>query len=330
MDPSEDRPQPHSQAPGLFTQFLRPSASRQPSHAASRISHHSTTNVWSSQYQREANDEQVRRTHAATALHEAVKKSDLGTLQSLLSEDGVDPDSRDEKGRTALHAAAKFGRVEPLCLLLERKDVDIDALDQRKETPLHLAAMYSHRECVEMLLRAGANTEIADERGHLPRYYASTEAVTRLFDNPPKVGRRRKASKLSGDDAENRMYSGEEVLYLATAASPPQGMPRTLCESFRGSFWEPDSDMKWSSASVDDLVYGQSETATKRRAAGSKWFHLSATSEVWAKDLARNICAARGYSSDRSRAMRDFMSRVFRGVDAEGPVRKHHFVVSST
>ncbi|KAK4451189.1 hypothetical protein QBC34DRAFT_322911 [Podospora aff. communis PSN243] len=304
-----------------FSQFLRPPTSRRPSHTSLAPSQRSTP--WSARYHREAHDEQARRLASATAMHDAVKSASLAQLQSLL-ENNPDPDARDTKARTPLHTAAKFGRIPQLELLIERKDVDIDAVDMRKETPLHLAAMYDRVECVERLLRVGANTDIADERGHLPRYYASSEGVRRLFDSPPRVKGRGK--RVVGGGPQNRILEETEVFYLATSASQPEGLQRVLCESFRGSFWEPDGESKWCSGSVWELVYGDDQEAVRRRAAGCKWFHLSAASEIWVKDLARNICAAKGYSSEKSRAMRDFIARVFRSVDAEGPVRKNHFV----
>jgi hypothetical protein len=307
-----------------FSHFLRPPTSRRPSHTSLAPSQRS--HQWSAQYNREAQDEQARRLASARAMHDAVKTASLSQLQSLL-QNNPNPDARDSKVRTPLHTAAKFGRSSQLDLLLERKDVDIDAVDIHKETPLHLAAMYNHAECVEKLLKAGANTDIADERGHLPRYYASSEGVKRLFDCPPRVkGRGR---KVAGGAPQNRILEETEVLYLATSAAQPEGLQRVLCESFRGSFWEPEGENKWYSGSVWEFVYGDDREAVRRRAAGCKWFHLSATSEIWVKDLARNICAAKGYSSERSRGMRDFVARVFRGVDAEGPVRKNHFVVSA-
>jgi len=162
--------------------------------------------------------------------------------------------------------------------------------------------------------------------------YARGE-VRGLFDNPPRVDRNvrgggGKGKKVDEGQPEGRVLEEVEIVYLATEATAPQGMQKVLCEAFGGSFWEPQGERKWTSGSVWELVYGGVEKAGRRRAAGSKWFHLSATSEVWAKDLARNICAARGCSTEKSRAMRDFVGRVFKGVDAEGPVRKRHFVVS--
>ncbi|KAM7193890.1 hypothetical protein V8F33_007576 [Rhypophila sp. PSN 637] len=112
----------------------------------------------------------------------------------------------------------------------------------------------------------------------------------------------------------------------ATRATPPQGMQKTLCEAFHGSFWEPNGDPMWTHGSVWDLVYDDGDEAVRRRGAGKKWFHLSATSVDWAKDLARNICAERsGCTGEQSKGVCKYMAGVFKDVDHEGPVRKHHF-----
>lgn len=298
--------------------------------------------AWSSeQYEREARDEEARQAAATTHLHDAIRNGDATVLADLLRDGTADTTARDAKGRTALHIAAKMGRPDMVDLLLARKEVDVDAADRHRSTPLHLAAMHGRADCVERLLRRGASAEAVDDRGHLPRYYAAASPqVARLFDNPPKVvtarqirGTNRSAEPQATpafDDGRGGVsYSIPENFASASATSAPvpQGMHRALCEAFGGSFWERGSDVRWRSASVWDLVYADGAEAQTRRAARTKWFHLSCVSETWTKDLARNICAAGAGSADRSRAVRDFIGRVFRSVDAEGPVRKRHFIV---
>ena len=145
--------------------FLHPSSS---SHTSRNPSISNPNLHWTTQYNRDAQSDPTRRLASASAMHTAVKTASPSQLQSLL-QSNPDPDARDAKGRTPLHTAAKFGRTAQLDLLLDRKDVDIDAVDLRKETPLHLAAMFDRYGCVERLMRAGANTGVVDERGHLPR-----------------------------------------------------------------------------------------------------------------------------------------------------------------
>ncbi|PSN47910.1 hypothetical protein C0J52_03378 [Blattella germanica] len=65
--------------------------------------------------------------------------------------------SRKEIG-LALHLAASKGQVETVRTILQFIDSDkLECRDQRGYTPLHLACLTGNRECVELLLMAGAN-----------------------------------------------------------------------------------------------------------------------------------------------------------------------------
>lgn len=382
--------------------LLRPSigGSRRGSQTASQIHPESTSH-------HRISSEAIRHKQTALEIHSSITNNpdDSSVLQSLLDKDPSAANIPDGESRTPLHTAARLGRTPHLDLLLARKDVDVDAVDIKKRTALHLASRHGHAACVERLLRAGANTEIADEKGHLARWYASSEDTRDLFDSPPRVvvknladGRggssRKKKKKETKTETETKSNANdrttadynydyeeivcsipvpesrtapsvsiskrvlevdeedqleaeeeEEELDPATPAPPPRDLQRTLCEAFRGSFWEPNGENKWSLASVWDLVYDHGDKAVRRRGGGistttstsssasrkMRWFHLSATSQTWAKDLARNICAGSQdirYTAERSREVCDFIARVFKSVDDEGPVRKHHFMVS--
>ncbi|KAK0624977.1 hypothetical protein B0T17DRAFT_258052 [Bombardia bombarda] len=308
----------------IVESFLRPSTPR-PSKARRASPGPSVDQAraqkLSEQYIRDAKEEKARQLNAGVRLHEAVKKADSSKLSELLQAN-LDLDARDGEGRTALHVAANLGRCEQLDLLLEHKDVDINALDLQKNTPLHLATLSKKRESVEHLLKRGANTEIADKKGHLPKYYALTvPQIKSLFDNPPKVLKKRGKTP---EHPENNRFLIPEVI-LTTRPPVPEGIQLRLSENFRGSLWEPNSDVRWSSVSIWNLIYCQDEVFQNRRAASKKWVHLSATSEMWTKDLVRSLCAARGVTRDRYREMRDFVSRVFKDVDVDGPERKRHF-----
>ena len=73
--------------------------------------------------------------------------------------------SSDLKGKTALHFAALNGHKECVALLLEagaNKDAVASAVYARSETPLHCASLKGHQEVVRLLLEAGANKEALD------------------------------------------------------------------------------------------------------------------------------------------------------------------------
>ncbi|KAK4218885.1 hypothetical protein QBC37DRAFT_395472 [Rhypophila decipiens] len=382
-----------------------------------------TTSRLSGSYQREAQAEQTRRTELASTIQSILKSADPDTtaLQSFLSKSPHAALARDENGRTPLHTAAELSRTAALDMLITRKEVDIDAVDSSKQTALHLAVANGSRKCVERLLRAGADAQLVDDKGHLARWYVPKgkegQEMRDLFDNPPRVVKRGGGGKKKGKGKENRsevefeacsavrvsdeeeenggavtssvpemtvqsiqavdepnirsVSSVPEVVFTtasvekaqaktynpswegkvadweqegeeddesrlgsedlddedaATPAPPPQGMQKKLCEAFQGSFWEPNGDPMWTHGSVWDLVYDDGDEAVRRRGAGKKWFHLSATSIDWAKDLARNICAERsGCTGEQSKDICRYMAEVFKDVDHEGPIRKHHF-----
>ena len=101
---------------------------------------------------------------------------DVGRVAALI-EHGADVNARNHKGQAALHCAAKAGFVDIVALLLAH-GAEVDAVDAAGETPLASAIRSTVknrerlREVVRMLVRAGANTDHEDRRGHSPRRIA--------------------------------------------------------------------------------------------------------------------------------------------------------------
>jgi ankyrin repeat protein len=65
---------------------------------------------------------------------------------------------RDSKGRTALFRTCRLGQLEKALILIAAGS-DPNALDDKGEAPLQCAARYGHIECVDALLKAGANID---------------------------------------------------------------------------------------------------------------------------------------------------------------------------
>ncbi len=84
-------------------------------------------------------------------------------------------------GRTALHWAATVNNCEVICALLVN-GTSKDIQDQRDMTPLLLAAREGCRDAVKILLNAGADREIPDDKGRLPRDIALERCHRDLVD----------------------------------------------------------------------------------------------------------------------------------------------------
>lgn len=92
----------------------------------------------------------------------------------LLLEAGAKVDAVDAAGvqnilivyYTSLHLAANVGDISK-CELLLQNNANINAVDDTGLTPLHWATTSQRLECVEYLLKKGANTDIRDLIGVL-------------------------------------------------------------------------------------------------------------------------------------------------------------------
>lgn len=78
-------------------------------------------------------------------------------------------------GNTPLHAASNSGEVLLVTTLLKAPHLKIDAINTECDnaTPLHLAAMHGHMYVVEVLVTAGANTNL--KMGNLTAYELAVE-----------------------------------------------------------------------------------------------------------------------------------------------------------
>ena len=109
--------------------------------------------------------------HGFTALHGVVGE-DRVEIAELLIQHGADVHAKNEMGMTPLHIAQWAMMVE----VLVRQGADLNALSKCGLTPLHVQAQEGEDtgslEVMGALLKAGANPNIADNRGMTPLAYA--------------------------------------------------------------------------------------------------------------------------------------------------------------
>jgi len=101
-----------------------------------------------------------------TPLHVAAKKGDMSKVKELLSQ-GANPNIADAAGWYPLHDVAVSGKEEAVDImsLLISHGATVDVFSGDGITPLHDAIMYGSKEQVAALVRAGADTELADKSG---------------------------------------------------------------------------------------------------------------------------------------------------------------------
>ncbi|CAB0030270.1 unnamed protein product [Trichogramma brassicae] len=93
----------------------------------------------------------------------------------LLLRGGANPNLANKKGWTPLHTIAELRcdgeiEIEQFFLINDELNqlVHIDARDKLGNTPLHLASKEGWANMAEMLLRRGANPNLANDEGHTP------------------------------------------------------------------------------------------------------------------------------------------------------------------
>ncbi|MCJ1462428.1 Ankyrin-2 [Pseudocyphellaria aurata] len=121
---------------------------------------------------RAGSDVKIQDREKSTALHSAVSRGN-SEIVKLLFMAGSDVNIQDDRKSTALHLAVSprsgsRGQVEVVKLLLTPRadlNIDLDIQDRRNSTALHLAVSKGHLEIVQLLLTAGANPNIENDKG---------------------------------------------------------------------------------------------------------------------------------------------------------------------
>ncbi|KAL8624152.1 hypothetical protein ACOMHN_020202 [Nucella lapillus] len=107
----------------------------------------------------------------STALHEAIKAGNEGTINLLIAAAMSTLDVADVLGATPLSLACQKGQTDVVRALLKRK-AKANTTDLEDKSPLYWAVEQRDEESVTMLLDAGACVNQADVDGRTPLYVA--------------------------------------------------------------------------------------------------------------------------------------------------------------
>ncbi len=100
-------------------------------------------------------------------LHTAIRRGDLREVEHLLQSGTPVNAIRWHGEQSPVHEAAAAGKTDILRLLVSA-GADVEVVDDRRRTPLHVAARLGHRKCVLALIEAGAQLDAQDQDGQTP------------------------------------------------------------------------------------------------------------------------------------------------------------------
>jgi len=108
----------------------------------------------------------------ATPLHWVARNGLVNTID-LLIQHGANPCLLDAQGHNCLHSVAHSGKYLALLYVVCRPEIAIDEPDSSGYTPLHCAVHLRDEISTHILLKLGANPNVADHDGLTPLHWAA-------------------------------------------------------------------------------------------------------------------------------------------------------------
>ncbi len=181
---------------------------------------------------------------------------DQKDLAQLLISSGAEIDAKDNRGQTPLHLAV-INKHRDLAELLIFSGADVNAVTDIGRTPLHLATQLEQDAdtWVDMLLAAGADAAIAEERGVFP------------FDLAVQAGSADIARKLFAEEVDLELDPGRGLRRLHRAAA---GGQEAMIELFLDLGADVNAQNHNQETPLHLAVYqGSTEVVSKLLAAGA-------------------------------------------------------------
>ncbi|XP_019102231.1 PREDICTED: uncharacterized protein LOC104698747 [Camelina sativa] len=173
-------------------------------------------------------------------------------IMQLLIAHGARVSQKNKLGLSAVHFAAANGNLSALEMLLSANPDLVHIKTVIKETPLFFAVKNNHLDCVELLLRFGASTEIHNLRKQRPIELTQSQDI-RFLLNPTNISCFSKETELAQSQrAISTKADDEETLRFLAKSVPPwlikfvnwlPGYLRDTSENWRGAGY-PLSSLK--------------------------------------------------------------------------------------
>lgn len=125
-------------------------------------------------------------------MHRAASEGDLDTIKGLIETQGVE--CADRTGTTLLMIASRTGQLEVVQFLIEN-DADINAQTKAGWTALHYAAGWKVSECVDLLLKCGADKTLMNSLAETPERTAHMRGYVDVSDKIASYSRMKSAAK---------------------------------------------------------------------------------------------------------------------------------------
>ena len=145
------------------------------------------------------NNTEVKNSEGLTALHIAIANGHAAAVDRLLQR-GACGTSPNKDGLLPLHCACIAGNTDMARHLAHRFSQTINEavnIDNEKLTPLHLASQYGHAECIDILLRYGADFDTKRIGRYTPLHIAAFNGHTKCVEMLLASGANQRAPDLA-------------------------------------------------------------------------------------------------------------------------------------
>ncbi|XP_041452510.1 SH3 and multiple ankyrin repeat domains protein 3-like isoform X4 [Lytechinus variegatus] len=139
-----------------------------------------------------------RNRHGFTAVHRAVQKGNIKSLDILLDL-GASPNSKDDRGLSPLYYSIVTDSETNITELLLKDCAEVSPVDSQGWGLIHYACRYGRVRSLKLLLLYGANISLANEAGNTPLHvsalYSQEECAHMLMDRGADRAAKNKANQ---------------------------------------------------------------------------------------------------------------------------------------